>query len=286
MRRLLGSALVIVAAGAAASLGPTATAAPLPFLAVDCAQTVHAFRGQPVHLSRIAVSRLVTTAVRQTEGLGTLRSASVGLAFPLGPAIPVGTVPGGDGRITGAAIADAVAEVVAPMPEVAPAADVATEAVRALVADSCGMDVRALDPAGETPGETPVAPPAKPGAGGDPSTTPNTQPVGGADPAPGEVALYDPARFARAAQRDHGEVPAARAGLFLPSPDARYGAVPGYTPQFGLLGQDEAAVRTAGGAQALLPVGGGQVAFPILLAVLLLSVVTGALVRTWVLRRA
>ena len=281
MRRLLGTAVTAVL-GALIAV-PGAAAAPLPFLAVDCGQTVHAFRGQPVHLSRIAVSRMVTKAAR--EELGGLAAAAVGLAFPLGGAIPVGTVPDGTGEIGGDEIADAVADVVAPMREIAPAADAVTASVRELVSEDCGMTVRALDPTGDTPDEPEPREPAP--DGGDPSTTPNAQPVGGGDAGPDEVSLYDPAQFARTPPRDYGGIPVAEAGRFAPSPAVRYGGVPGYSPEFGLLGRDSE-ISTAGGAQPL-PIDGagrGQVAFPVLLAVLLLSVVTGALVRTWVLRRA
>lgn len=278
MRRLLGTALATLFLGAWGAV--PAAAAPLPFVAVDCEQTVYAFRGQPVHLSRIAVSRLVTDAVR--TDLGGLRAAAVGLAFPLGPAIPVGTVPDGSGEITGEAIADAVVRTVAPMDEIAPAAASITATVRDLVTDACGMTVHALNPSDDDKTPQPGTP--NPGGGGDPSTTPNTQPVGGANPAPDEVELYDPAQFARTAPRDYGAIPVATAGRFVPSPEARYGSVPGYSPEFGLLGRD-GAIDTAGDARAL-PVDSGLVAMPVLMAVLALSLVTGALVRTWVLRSA
>lgn len=283
MRRLLGTALAALFVGIGAGVG-TAAAAPLPFVAVDCEQTVYAFRGQPVRLSRIAVSRLVTDAVR--ADLGGLRAAAVGLAFPLGPALPVGVVPDGSGEITGPAIADAVVAAIEPMAEIAPAVDSITAAVRASVADGCGMAVRALNPT-EDGGTTDPVPggPGGPGRGDDPSTVPNTQPVGGADPAPDEVELYDPDQFARAAPRDYGGIPVAPAGRFTPSPESRYG-VPGYSPEFGLLGQD-GAIDSAGEARALPGlVDRGLVAVPVLLAVLSLSLVTGALVRTWVLRSA
>ncbi|MFC5285577.1 hypothetical protein ACFPM7_00810 [Actinokineospora guangxiensis] len=290
MRRSFGVA--VTAALAALLAAPGAAAAPLPFLAVDCGQSVHALRGQPVHLSRVAVSRMVAKAAR--DELGGLAAAAVGLAFPLGGSIPVGTVPDGAGEIAGEDIAEAVVAVVAPMREIAPAADAVTASVRELVTDGCGMAVRAINPTGDTPGEVPgrTDPPGPPGhsPGGDPSTTPNAQPVGGGDAGPDEVSLYDPAQFARTPPRDYGGIPVAEAGRFAPSPAQRYGCasgcVPGYSPEFGLLGGDPG-ISTAGGAQAL-PVDGagrGQVAFPVLAAVLLLSVLTGALVRTWVLRR-
>ncbi len=64
--------------------------------------------------------------------------------------------------------------------------------------------------------------------------------------------------------------------------------MPGYTPQFGILGTDNPGdgVQAAGRAEALTPPEGQKIALPVLLAVLALSVVTAALVRTWVLRRA
>jgi hypothetical protein len=88
-------------------------------------------------------------------------------------------------------------------------------------------------------------------------------------------------------------IPYAMAGLFVPSPNAQYGGnVPGYNPAFGVLGQPsggssgDPSVQAAGHADALHgPAGGGAVGLPLLLAVLALSGVTAALVRTWVLRR-
>ncbi|MBC6449167.1 hypothetical protein [Actinokineospora xionganensis] len=278
MRRLIGSALALLAAGAAVSLGPAqASAAPIPFVAVDCSQSVIAFKGQPVTLARLAVAGLVSQAVRETEGLGTLRGTTVGVAFPLGASIPVGEVPDGTGEIPGSAIADAVATVVRPMRELVPHTDAAVARVHQLVTEKCGMTVRALNPSKTAPG-------TKPGAPGSNPLTPNAQPVGGYT-VPDQLRLYDGVALAGAAKRDYGSIPFAKAGLFVPSPGARYGSVPGYSPEFGVL-SDSQGFRTAGDAQAL-PVGtGNTVGLPILLAVLALSVVTGALVRTWVLRRA
>ncbi|MCA1655097.1 MAG: hypothetical protein LC635_01210 [Pseudonocardiaceae bacterium] len=89
---------------------------------------------------------------------------------------------------------------------------------------------------------------------------------------------------------DYSAIPFARAGLFAPSPGVRYGGgVPGYSPEFGILGTDTPphdGVSVAGRAEALNPPDGRRIAFPVLLAVLALSGVTAALVRTWVLRRA
>ena len=87
-------------------------------------------------------------------------------------------------------------------------------------------------------------------------------------------------------------IPFATAGLFAPSPGVRYGGdVPGYSPGYGVLGPQsngtDDSVQTAGHATALGGLGSlpGGVGLPMLLAVLALSGVTAALVRTWVLRR-
>jgi len=91
----------------------------------------------------------------------------------------------------------------------------------------------------------------------------------------------------RSPMADYASLPFAKAGLFSPSPGVRYGgSVPGYSPQFGILGtEDTDGVEQAGHAEALDGVGSNRIAVPVLLAVLALSGVTATLVRTWVLRR-
>jgi|tagenome__1003787_1003787.scaffolds.fasta_scaffold20961007_3 hypothetical protein len=126
---------------------------------------------------------------------------------------------------------------------------------------------------------------------GNPGTNlpgPNQPPVGGYEG--GEWSLYPPGlgSMGRWPMADYGSVPYAQAGLFAPSPGVRYGgSVPGYTPEFGILGADNKGdgVQAAGRAEALAPPESQKIALPVLLAVLALSVVTAALVRTWVLRK-
>jgi hypothetical protein len=97
-----------------------------------------------------------------------------------------------------------------------------------------------------------------------------------------------------APMRDYSNIPMVNAGLYSPSPGLRYGSqVPGYTPEFGVLGQNgksagSSGIQNAGQAEALPGTGGGMVdgaGLPVLMAVLLLSGVSAGLVRTWVLRR-
>jgi len=289
VRRIASSSLLGLVVGSACLVGASPAAAdplnPLPFLALSCRQDVVAFKGQPIVLARLAVNGMVTKAVADTPGLGALTATAVGLTFPLGTGIEVGAVPDGTGRITPRAIADAVVAQVRPMRELRGAADAVAAEVAEQVVAECGMTARALNPS--TPTTTPPAPPttAKP-----PTTTPPGTPVGEATALP--PVRFTPPRPAAstgtAPPRDYGAVPyAGPGGVYRPSAAT---GVPGYAPQFGILGQDSGGVdvRTAaGGAQALPAFGRtGGVGVPIVLAALFLSVVTGALVRTWVLRKS
>jgi hypothetical protein len=154
--------------------------------------------------------------------------------------------------------------------------------------------------------------PQNPPSGGSPQTGPPGGNTG--NPSTGLPALIpgssspvlaggDPAMFALlpfgssgyAPIRDYSDIPYALAGLFAPSPGIRYGGqIPGYAPEVGALGdgssQQGKSVQNAGEAQALPANGGsglpGDVGLPMLIAVLALSGVSAALVRTWVLRGA
>jgi hypothetical protein len=160
------------------------------------------------------------------------------------------------------------------------------------------------------PGTNPS--PTTPPQTGQPGTNPGTSDPGssnpGTSPTPSpyapvgglgalDVPLYGASpwgggwggNFGRVPLFGYGSLPFALPGQYAPSPGVRYGGgVNGYRPGYGLPGTDSDGVQTAGRAQALPGSGrmGGGVAAPVLLAVLLLSCVTGALVRTWVLRRA
>jgi hypothetical protein len=127
------------------------------------------------------------------------------------------------------------------------------------------------------PGSTPPGstPPTQPDGAGPPTAGPDTPaPTPGYRFPPGSRSMYDFSRmpYGIGTRFGPGAAPAFRFGQQLP----------GYAPQFGVL-DDE--VADAGEVRAL-PLGGpGAVALPVLLAVLMLSAVAGALVRTWALRR-
>ncbi|GAB2979320.1 hypothetical protein LWP59_40025 [Amycolatopsis acidiphila] len=116
--------------------------------------------------------------------------------------------------------------------------------------------------------------------------------LGGGDP--GMFSLLPFGSTGYAPMRDYSNIPYALAGLFAPSPGVRYGGqIPGYAPEVGALGDDGSSqqgkgVQNAGQAEALPSDGGtglpGDVGLPMLIAVLALSGVSAALVRTWVLR--
>jgi hypothetical protein len=141
-------------------------------------------------------------------------------------------------------------------------------------------------------GGQPGAPPP-PGGNPEPGAPTPSPPSSGTDPRTNPFAPSGPIswRFdnARIPLYDFSSVPYGVGYRFggISAPAFRYGQrVPGYAPQFGILGADPGDdVATVGTVEAL-PVGGAKVALPVLLAVLLLSAVTGTLVRTWVLRRA
>ncbi|MBO0840697.1 MAG: hypothetical protein J2O49_07750 [Sciscionella sp.] len=123
----------------------------------------------------------------------------------------------------------------------------------------------------------------------------NGNPTGNGVPLAGALSYQSLGGFgsALAPSAVYGNIPYATPGFWAPSPGVRYGGqVPGYSPQFGALGQGtngtgDSAVQTAGRAEALgdgSPAG-NTVGLPLLLAVLALSGVTAAMVRTWVVRK-
>ncbi|RZQ65062.1 hypothetical protein [Amycolatopsis suaedae] len=186
--------------------------------------------------------------------------------------------------------------VVAPIPVVGgPAAD----AVNGTVSGLTGAAGQALNPGQQQPAPGTKPPAQNPGQQpGNPGTQPqqplipgpNSPVLGGSAPTFAGLPTNFSTGFSP--MRDYSNIPMATAGLFSPSPGVRYGGqVPGYAPEFGILGQDQPkpddGVRNAGSAEAVAaPAGsGGGVGLPTLIAVLALSGVTAGLVRTWVLRR-
>ncbi|MDT7724672.1 MAG: hypothetical protein QOI21_1248 [Actinomycetota bacterium] len=283
----IGAATFALAGSAALAMPGTASAAETK--TVPCGSTVEANPGDTIHgtllglplidLGVVTVSKTLTATVNAL--LGTVCQVTV-------------TV---------------VNTVVAPIPVVgAPAADALNNGVAGVTNGvSGGIDAtqRALSgnpPAQQQPGGAPGNPqsPGSPNApaGGNPAgVTPipdsNSPVLAGGFTAPNFSGL--PFTFTGyAPMRDYSTIPMVNAGLYSPSPGLRYGGqVPGYAPEFGILGQAAqqplgGGVQNAGQAEALPGTGGGMVdgaGLPLLIAVLSLSAVSAVLVRTWVLRR-
>lgn len=223
---------------------------------------------------------------------------------PLGVKIDLGVVTGPVTSLL-SGLCEVTVKLVEPVPVVGePLADTVESAVSTTtdtVNDATGEVLDGLsgaEPAPAQPG-TGGPEPSRPEGSGSPSTpdgqrqqripAPNSPVVGGAAMAgSGWSAFGMPAAF------DYGfGIPSTASGLFSTAPGLRYGGqIPGYSPEFGILGEQDGGTRGSrtnpGGAQAL-PGGSGGLADttgPVaILAVLALSGVTAALVRTWVSRR-
>src|SRR6266536_2303927 len=319
-RRVKGfiSAVALVFAASAMTLlsGSGTANAAQPIVVGSCSTTVQGTPGQPVSLAPGAVLGIVTDAVRAVPILGPPLAGAANQAFAALPPIPIGAVPNGTSYITGGSIANAVTAQLAKIPLLGPVLSTVVGTVQTQLTALCGVTVTGANAAA-----APVQDGAKavgdaseaavgqilPGASGStggkpgsPGSNPGTTPAGGS-PAPLQpvlgglsslgLQLYGPGfwDFGRSPMADYSNNPSARPGLWAPSPGVRYGgAVPGYSPEFGIVGDTppDDGVSVAGRAEALSPPVGQRVEFPVLLAVLALSGVTAALVRTWVLRKA
>jgi hypothetical protein len=196
--------------------------------------------------------------------------------------------------------------VVSPLPGVGPpaasalkgAAGNATDQLSGALAGDKSQQPNPQQPGPGSPGN-PQSPSGSAPASGAPageSGIPgvNSPVLGGLSSAPNVGGLPFNFSTGYAPMRDYSNIPMVNAGLYSPSPGVRYGGqLPGYAPQFGILGQDgtksgNSGIQNAGRAVALPSGGTGisdGVGMPVLVAVLLLSGVSAGLVRTWVLRR-
>ena len=325
LRGVVATAALVLGVSVTGLVASGTANAAQPIVVGDCSTTVQGETGTPLAMSPNAVLEPVLNVVRAVPLVGPGLVNQVRTRVSNMGNIPLGTLPSADTTISGGTIAaaavprirsaiqsipliggvlgqiiggvqgvlssgcgivvDVVNKAAAPVQEGTKAvADASEQVVGGIVPGGGGGGPGGGGPGSETPGGS------GPGAGNPGNVpAPNHPPVGGYQP--GEWSLYPPGMwsFGRWPMADYGSVPFAQAGLFAPSPGVRYGgSVPGYTPEFGIIGTDRPGdgVQAAGRAEALTPPEGQKIAFPVLLAVLALSVVTAALVRTWVLRRA
>jgi hypothetical protein len=323
MRRRVKSLVSAVALFFATSLavllaGSGTAVAAEPIVIGSCATSVQGAPGQPVSLAPAAVLGIVTDAVRAVPILGPPLAGAANQAFAALPPIPIGALPNGTGYITGGTIANAVTAELRKIPLLGGIIATVVSGVQQQLTALCGVTVTGVNGAAAPVQDgakavadaseaavgqaVPGAGGGTPGTGGNPGSKPGTTPGGGSggSPAPNQpvtggtndlgLQLYQQGLwdFGRSPMADYSNIPFARAGMWAPSPGVRYGGgVPGYSPEFGIVGDTtDDGVSVAGRAEALSPPKNQRVEFPVLLAVLALSGVTAALVRTWVLRRA
>lgn len=323
-RRLVSLvAVTFVVAMSSLLAGSTASAA-TPVVIGSCAATVQGEPGTPIQLRPAAVLEPVVNVVRALDPLNLI-TPGVRSAFAALPPIPIGAIPTGTGYITAGQISNAVTAQLRKIPLLGPIIGLVADGVQKTFAGLCGVTVKAAntvaaqaqdtsaamaDKANETarnlgiPGAQSPPKPGTPPPGG-PGTGPGGTPGTGGGPSGPNVPLYPGSgwpgmspldqgwnwgNYGRSPMTDYSQIPFAQAGLYSPSPGVRYGGnVSGYSPQFGILGTDTPpsdGVQAAGHAESLRGVSGGRdIELPVLLAVLALSGVTAALVRTWVLRK-
>lgn len=322
--RLAVAVGLTVAMASGGVLAGSGVASASPIVLGSCATSVQGAPGTPVELSPSAVVAPITNLLKAIPLLGSTLAGPFQGAFDALPPIPIGAVPSSGGAtIGGAQVANAVVAQLDQMPLLGPVIGTLAGEVRSTLTSMCGVAVSAINTAGgaaqsgtsaiaggsqqlqQSLGLAPSS--GSPGSGGAPSQgggsgsggsgggasqmPPSNSPVlGGVSP--DYSGMSWPEQFFGSATSPfdrYSGIPFATAGLFAPSPGVRYGGdVPGYSPGYGVLGQDPSnGVQTAGHAEALGGFGAlpGGVGLPMLLAVLALSGVTAALVRTWVLRR-
>ncbi|SFR17546.1 hypothetical protein SAMN04488564_104602 [Lentzea waywayandensis] len=305
--RLLSVAATALLALVSASVGGVAHAAE-PIVVGSCATTVQGAPGTPVSLSPAAVTQPITDLVRAVPLLGPPLAEPFKQAFAQAKPMPIGAVQVGTTTISGATIANAVMAEVQKIPLLGPILGTLDKTVRATLTQGCQVTVVAVNqvvapvqdgakavadasqqavgaipgapkPPGQQPSPQPGTPPGQPG------TQPGVPGVGAGAPSNRDFSLYPiGSNFGRVPLFSYGSLPFAMPGLYSPSPGVRYGSqVPRASNGTGVEGD---LVQAAGRATALPRLSGpGGVGAPVLVAVLLLALVTGALVRTWVLRR-
>lgn len=306
--RLASATAALLVTLASGVVGISSANAAEPLVVGSCATSVQGTPGQPVSLSPSAVVGPITDLLNKIPLLGPPLAAPFKQAFTALPPIPIGAVQAGTTTISGATIANQVVAELNKMPLLGPVIGTLASSVQQTLASGCGVVVTGVNQVAAPVQDAPKALPNLPGAATTPTTPPATQPPGATPPGstpPGNQPGNQPGgtpvggvaagnnnfslysfgnNYGRVPLFSYGSLPFALPGVYSPSPGVRYGsAVPRSTSDQGYNGDP---VHTAGRAQALPRLHGvGGVGLPVLLAVLALSCVTGALVRTWVLRR-
>ncbi|MFI6098394.1 hypothetical protein ACIA8G_22810 [Lentzea sp. NPDC051213] len=304
--RLLSVTAATLLALVSASVGLVPASAADPIVVGSCATSVQGTPGTPVSLSPSAVLQPVTDLVRAVPVLGPPLAEPFKQSFSKLKPMPIGTVQAGTQTISGATIANVVTAELQKIPLLGPILGTLDQTVRATLTQGCQVVVTGVNqvaapiqdgskaiadgsqqltpqlpgqpkPPGQNPQPQPGTPPGQPG------TNPGSP--GAGTPITRDFPLYSlGTNYGRVPLFSYGSLPFAMPGLYSPSPGVRYGSqVPRASNGNNY---DTDPVLAAGRATALPRLGGpGGVGLPVLVAVLMLACVTGALVRTWVLRR-
>lgn len=304
--RLLSVTAATLLALSSASVGLTTATAAEPIVVGSCATSVQGTPGTPVSLSPNAVLQPVTDLVRAVPLLGPPLVEPFQKSFAQLKPMPIGVVQVGTTTISGATIANTVVAELQKIPLLGPILGTLNSTVRTTLTSGCQVVVTGVNqvaapvqdgakavadasqqavgqPGAQKPPGQPQPQPGTPP--GQPGTNPGTPGSPQGVPITRDVPLYSlGTNFGRVPLFTYGSLPFAMPGLYSPSPGVRYGSqVPRASNGNG---HDGDPVQAAGRAHALPRLGGpGGVGAPLLVAVLLLACVTGALVRTWVLRR-
>ncbi|WP_086666962.1 hypothetical protein [Lentzea kentuckyensis] len=309
--RLLSVTAATLLTLASAAVGVTPATAAEPIVVGSCATSVQGTPGTPVSLSPAAVTQPITDLIRAVPLLGPPLAEPFKQAFAQAKPMPIGAVQVGTTTISGATIANAVMAELQKLPLLGPILGTLDQTVRATLTSGCQITVTGVNQAAapiqdgskaiadasqQAVGAVPGAPkpPAQqpqpqPGTqpGQQPGVNPGTTPgVPAGSPSNRDFSLYPlGTNFGRVPLFSYGSLPFAMPGLYSPSPGVRYGSQVPRASNGNSYQSDQ--VQAAGRATALPRLGGGPggVGAPVLVAVLMLALVTGALVRTWVLRR-
>ncbi len=295
----------------------SASAAPAAIPLDSCKTTVQANVGDSLTVTAKTVLAPQLAGLRATPVVGPPAADALGAALSsmkLGAFTVTQSTPGVPANISGSVIASAVA---AALPPVIPA-----DVVKDIVANNCGITVTKAVPAVSTVPAVPAVPAAA--AAAVASSTQNAPPPAAANPpandlsAPTAVSAPAVTSYGHAPKADYSDitsVPAGGAGFSVgvaptmpPKSLTGYGLpsalgkAPTMAPQFGLLAAPPptaaAVVPAPTSAAAVLPMMSEVTALPTapntstrvpaeaVIAALLLSLTTAALVRTWVLRRS
>jgi len=309
----VAGALVFAASAAGLVASGQEAAAAQPIVVGSCATTIQGAPGTPLALSPSAVLAPVLNVVRAVPLVGPGLVSGVTQQVNAMGNIPLGALPGSDITVSGAQISAVslpyIQQSINKVPLIGPVLGQIVAGVQGALTAGCGLVVDVTNAAavpvqdgtqiladtsqqvfGQGPGPGSPAPGTPPNQGNPPQQAPN-QPVTGSGLQGLDLSLYSPGLwdFGRAPMADYSTIPFAVPGMYSPSPGVRYGgSVPGYSPEFGILGGEDSQadqVQQAGRAEAMTPPAERKVAVPVLLAVLALTCVTAALVRIWVLRR-